>query len=884
MLFRLSLFEGWTFVGDSDRLNTVLNVRLFETDQLRTRGSISTWVEEQFMGSSLLGLHWMLPIFTPIPYLLALLPSSAMYPALAWFAALLLAVTMAAAYVAVRPYSHSPIPAFCGALVYGLSSYALHKLTQLDLPFCIWAIMPLTIAVIRATRRETVARSFLGLAICWAALVLLTFLQEVAYVTVFIGAYALYRTVRLRDPWPLGIVMLSFVAGVAVGLPRIITVGQDFQEFARSQNNYQSPAIEALRFFGDGLLGRYMGEQHDLLGGTINMHEGVQFLGSALAAMMALAVGVLARSWWLRLVGVAILVVLAVPLVTYQRPFYDIQLGLAKIPFITRETRATLANLVAIGVPLGLLSWWLVRRIDSRPSPQPSLTNTGPLPRVRGKGSYSPRPLGEGLGVREADDTPVAVLDTPFFVLTVLAGLAVLLLPEARTILYYAFFKVDFTHSRFGIAALLPLAALTTIFLNRFVPERLSPSVIRWLMVGGALGVALWLGREALANGVVERFGPILFVRPARLVMVEVVRVLTSLALFLVALAFLVSRAPGSWLTSVGGMLVVWLSLETVLMADFKLNGPQTTQQARPFESNNKLNAPAGALRPPTSAERAVVRDRLEAEQYRTLLFQDRAQFTALVEPHIASFWNLRLVEGYSTGLPRRIGLMPWVDSMVAPHTLDIHSIHSLDKLPWHLLAALNVKYAVVVDQSLWYNPAPGGPVPPLDVNQLQIVENPYPVTPRAFFAARVTPAGDAPLLAGDDGKRPPPTDPPIEEPAVHSVVEGIADEQTFSTAGTLSATFDGDRIQVRVDPSSEPRFLVLNELYHPRWYAWIDGQPTRIYPTNLVMRGIVVPPGATTVELRFEPFMTTLPGVALLVFGLVLVTAGWWGLRRLVR
>src|SRR6185295_16754327 len=114
VLFRLSLFEGWTFVGDSDRLNTVLSVRLFETDGLRTRGSISAWTEQQFMGYSMTGQHWMLPGFTPVPYLLALLPASQMFTALTDFAVLLLTLAMVAAYVALRPYSHGPIPAAAG--------------------------------------------------------------------------------------------------------------------------------------------------------------------------------------------------------------------------------------------------------------------------------------------------------------------------------------------------------------------------------------------------------------------------------------------------------------------------------------------------------------------------------------------------------------------------------------------------------------------------------------------------------------------------------------------------------------------------------------------------------------------------------------------------
>ena len=59
--------------------------------------------------------------------------------------------------------------------------------------------------------------------------------------------------------------------------------------------------------------------------------------------------------------------------------------------------------------------------------------------------------------------------------------------------------------------------------------------------------------------------------------------------------------------------------------------------------------------------------------------------------------------------------------------------------------------------------------------------------------------------------------------------------------------------------------------MYHPAWRAWVDGQPARVYATNLVMRGVLVPAGATSLELRFVPFMASWPGIGLLAAGLVL-------------
>jgi hypothetical protein len=480
------------------------------------------------------------------------------------------------------------------------------------------------------------------------------------------------------------------------------------------------------------------------------------------------------------------------------------------------------------------------------------------------------------------DETPAAVQDAPFFLGFAALGMAAIILPEARTVLYYGFMRLDFQHARISAAMTLPLAAMVTILLSRYLPSRPGPSAIRWLAVGLGLGLILWIAREAVAAGVVAQMGEVLeSLRPRRLLTIETVRVVTSLLVLLTAIAVLVGRARPRALACAGGILAAWIALEAVTAADFRLNGPHTREQEVPFEALNYMQAPPGRLRVPTPEERAVVRQRLEADQYRVVVQQEPREFPALIEPHLAAFWDLRLVEGYSTGLPRRFAMLPWQEGVFSPHHLDINTRYAP---PWHLLAALNVKYVVSVDQSLWYNPPPGGAIPPLDLARLRIQENPYPVAPRAFFAAQVSPAADPPRLAGDSGDRPAPVDPPIEDPRVHSVVEGIGAERTFSTAGSLDATFDGDLITARVDPAPEDRFLVLNERYYPGWRATVDGRPAEIYATNVLMRGIVVPVGATTVELRYVPFLVSSAGLALLVVGFVLTALVWWGVRVAAR
>ncbi|OGQ63542.1 MAG: hypothetical protein A3I81_05945 [Deltaproteobacteria bacterium RIFCSPLOWO2_02_FULL_55_12] len=50
------------------------------------------------------------------------------------------------------------------------------------------------------------------------------------------------------------------------------------------------------------------------------------------------------------------------------------------------------------------------------------------------------------------------------------------------------------------------------------------------------------------------------------------------------------------------------------------------------------------------------------------------------------------------------------------------------------------------------------------------------------------------------------------------------------------------------------PGFLVMSDSYYPGWKAYIDGNETKIYRANYVMRSVSVPVGAHKVEFKYEP------------------------------
>jgi hypothetical protein len=53
---------------------------------------------------------------------------------------------------------------------------------------------------------------------------------------------------------------------------------------------------------------------------------------------------------------------------------------------------------------------------------------------------------------------------------------------------------------------------------------------------------------------------------------------------------------------------------------------------------------------------------------------------------------------------------------------------------------------------------------------------------------------------------------------------------------------------------SPDGGFLVLNDLWHPWWFAQIDGRPAEMLRANVLFRAVAVPPARHTVRFIFRP------------------------------
>ena len=73
---------------------------------------------------------------------------------------------------------------------------------------------------------------------------------------------------------------------------------------------------------------------------------------------------------------------------------------------------------------------------------------------------------------------------------------------------------------------------------------------------------------------------------------------------------------------------------------------------------------------------------------------------------------------------------------------------------------------------------------------------------------------------------------------------------------------------------------LVLSEIYYPGWQATVNGQSTRIWEVDGVLRGIVVGSGDNKVTLRYLPG-SVLAGALLSVCAFLGIPLAWLLISR---
>jgi uncharacterized membrane protein YfhO len=95
-----------------------------------------------------------------------------------------------------------------------------------------------------------------------------------------------------------------------------------------------------------------------------------------------------------------------------------------------------------------------------------------------------------------------------------------------------------------------------------------------------------------------------------------------------------------------------------------------------------------------------------------------------------------------------------------------------------------------------------------------------------------------------------------------------------FEVGEVKTLKYEPNSIEVSTQASLRS-LLVLSETYYPGWKAWLDDQPTPIYPTDIALRGVIVPAGTHRVRLEFRPSILSISlGISLATAILLAISA----------
>ncbi|PID87175.1 MAG: hypothetical protein CSB13_00580 [Chloroflexi bacterium] len=256
-----------------------------------------------------------------------------------------------------------------------------------------------------------------------------------------------------------------------------------------------------------------------------------------------------------------------------------------------------------------------------------------------------------------------------------------------------------------------------------------------------------------------------------------------------------------------------------------------------------------------------VARLRQEQEEalFRVVPLQEG--YPLLFGPNILSLFGIEDIIGYSSLIRKEYA--EFIEAMDDDVLIDWMAANENILVMSHvdpLLSLINVKYVLSV-------PGLTEPPPWLEhretIDGVHLYEN-TAVAPRAFLVHQVEQLPAASTLGR------------LQEPDFdwrHTALVNknlpvvqqsqLASEPQVSQADVTMVEYQWQRVTLDVD-TPLPGFLVLSDAFYPGWQATIDGEPTEIYQTNHMMRGVFVAEGSHRVQFSFFP--------ATLRWGLVLM------------
>ena len=442
----------------------------------------------------------------------------------------------------------------------------------------------------------------------------------------------------------------------------------------------------------------------------------------------------------------------------------------------------------------------------------------------------------------------IASYEVFFFWLLVGTVLFAMLKP-LQEIVYYAFGKMDFTHSRILIVGLLAQSAVLVAALRILEQKNTNQKVKLFDYIFATfLALSICIGVELLSLYLQRKFGEDYLSLPDiisfKISFVSISRIALSYALFILAMMLLAKLKKFANLIYL--TIAISIGIQSLILANVQINHIFGYDQNKIFDRGSYYFSNKFDFQLPTSEQKQILANELETPLYRAAIMCGPEAGDGFCAGHIPEFWQIRTVVGYyGLGVPIRMRFLPWPPNMVSLRSINIPKNY---EIPWDLLGFLNVKYGLISNNALFLNRTQESNSL---LDSIDIVKSPARVTPRAFFAKNIAPVNTA-KDAVDEIFLPS----GITDPTITSYVEGAISSSSNLETGDIEISGKHDSLNIKFLPVSTERLLILNELYYPGWHAITNsGIELPILPANVVMRAVVVPKEVTSIQFQYKNF-----------------------------
>jgi len=454
--------------------------------------------------------------------------------------------------------------------------------------------------------------------------------------------------------------------------------------------------------------------------------------------------------------------------------------------------------------------------------------------------------------------------DTPFFFWVFIACISVLIFKPAAHAIFLLFMRMDFTHARILIAGLLPLSFLIAISLEDLSKKTdyLNKKYTFLFSVVFGLFIAI------LINVIASQFGGIYTLKNFPVMRQEsLCRIALSLITFVVFIVIY-----GLRIKNFNSQNIVYASIcgliigQCLIGANAQINDSYVWNFKKPFNSGDFYYAKSSEFKLPNKEQLESLHERINPDRFRVALVCDKDIAGGFCAGHIPEFWELRTIDGYyGIGVPYRLRILPWGNGA----SLRTISFTDLATMPWDLLGFLNVRYVLIGDDGSYRNISRNNDQVTgiADPSSFKIIESPARVTPRVFFTKSAKP-----VISPNEAVKEIFQKNGVIDPEKVSFIEGINESKNFEDSGFISLTGGGDFIRLNFNKSASERLLILNDLYFPGWHADINGKEIPIFPANVVMRSVIIPPGVDEVNFRYTTYLKTKTADFIRICALILV------------